>query len=249
MHWLGKHNITTKKRLTLNLGNFILKTSATRYPQVTHYVMSRSGQLRKGDSTTHNLENAKGVKGDALKEETFPEEMKDSQSLVHCVGALIPGKSYETSYEALNRDSAIHIAKKFNEYAKLHDQKRNFVLISSEKAPPFLGNYTTTKREAEDYILNECDNLKVHIIRPGFMVQSQDRPWSPPLACLLNIGYNLNQSVVQKTPLGSSLDFLFPAHSTPLEKVAEIAVEALHDKLSPQIWTNDMILNYKPSTQ
>ena len=41
-----------------------MKTSAQRYPDVTHYVMSRRGTLRQGDSITNSLENAVAVKGD-----------------------------------------------------------------------------------------------------------------------------------------------------------------------------------------
>jgi hypothetical protein len=158
-----------------------MKTSAARFPQVTHLAMSRKGGLRKGDSTVENMNNVRGVAGDCLNEDTFPEEFPECDSLIHTVGTLIEGKSYDQSYKAMNRDTAITIAKKFNEAAKQQDRMKNFVFISSEKAPPFLGGYLSTKMEAEDYLLNSCPNLRVHIIRPGFVVNAQERSWSPIL--------------------------------------------------------------------
>lgn len=52
----------------------------------------------------------------------------------------------------MNRDTAINVAKVLNEYAGEAGAKRNFTLISSEKAPAFLSEYLTTKLEAEEFI-------------------------------------------------------------------------------------------------
>ena len=118
-------------------------------------------------------------------------------------------------------------------------------MISSEKGIPFINGYIDTKREAEEFLQNECDHLRVTIIRPGFIVDGKERVWSPYLGCFVNIAYNLNEGILQKTPLGKPLDFLFPAHTTPLQSIADIAVEAAHNKLPPQLWNNDMILDYE----
>lgn len=226
------------------IGNYIAKTGAKAYPQVIHYVMSRSGYKRKGDSEAESLQNIVAVKGDWLNEDSYPEELKDCQSLVHSVGTLLQGKTPNTSYKAMNTETWVKIAKKFNEYAKITGKQRNFVMISSEKAPPFLEEYITTKREAEEYLLNECTNLRVHILRPGFIVDPTERSWSPYLSCIIKLGYQANLNVVQKTPAAGLLDFLFPAHPTSLEKIGEIALAACHNELPPQVWTNDMILSY-----
>ena len=55
----------------------------------------------------------------------------------------------------MNRDAAVNMARELNAYAT-SDRKRNFVMLSSEKAPPFLSEYMTTKLEAEKYIIEEC---------------------------------------------------------------------------------------------
>ena len=184
------------------------------------------------------------MKGDWLNESSYPEELKDWQSLIHSVGTLLQGKTPNSTYKAMNTETWIKIATKFNEYAKISEKQRNFVMISSEKAPPFLEEYITTKREAEEYLLNEWKNLRVHILRPGFIVDPKERSWSPYLSCLVKIGYHANQTIVQKTPAAGILDFLFPAHPTSLSKIGEIAISACHNELPPQIWTNDMILSY-----
>ena len=46
-------------------------------------------------------------------------------------------------------------------------------MISSEKAPPFMSDYLTTKLEAEAFIV-EQENLIPFIIRPGFIVNQEE---------------------------------------------------------------------------
>ena len=70
----------------------------------------------------------------------------------------------------MNRDAAINMARDLNEAADRAADKRNFVMISSEKAPPFLSEYLTRKIEAENYILTKCPNLNPTMLRPGFIV-------------------------------------------------------------------------------
>ena len=43
-------------------------------------------------------------------------------------------------------------------------------MLSSEKAPAFLPDYLNTKIEAENFIINQCKNLKPTMLRPGFIV-------------------------------------------------------------------------------
>lgn len=45
----------------------------------------------------------------------------------------------------MNRDTAINMARELNETVKEGDDKKNFVMVSSAKAPPFLPEYITTK--------------------------------------------------------------------------------------------------------
>jgi nucleoside-diphosphate-sugar epimerase len=227
------------------IGNYILKTSALKHSSVLHYAMSWRGILRKGDDVVSRLENVKAVKGDCLNEESYPEELGECGAVIHTVGTLIEGKNYEQSYDAMNRDSTIKLAQKFNEIAESKQKTLRFIFISSEKAPPFLSRYLTSKLEAEKFLTNECPNLALTIIRPGFVVNKEERSWSVPLAIPVNILYNLNDCIA-KTPLGKPLDFLFPAHTTKLETIAEIAMwGAQGDFGDIDYWTNEMLLKYE----
>ena len=113
--------------------------------------------------------------------------------VIHTVGALVDGKG-ERSYQALNCDTAVNVAREFNAIVASREgnEKGNIVMISSAKAPPFLPAYLTTKIEAENYILKECDNLNKTIIRPGFIVNKEHRSWSVPLSYGVDFLYRLN---------------------------------------------------------
>ena len=61
----------------------------------------------------------------------------------------------------------------------------------------------------------------------------------------MNVAYNVNAAVISKTPLAGPLDFLFPAHSTSLDTIAQICTAAAHGEIEPQIWTNEQLVNYE----
>lgn len=164
--------------------------------------MSRSGLPREGE--VQQLQNVSFVKGDCLDANTFRDHLEDVDSVIHCVGTLIEKKNKpHLTYEAMNRDTAINMAGELQDWAVKKMQKRNFVLISSEKAPPFLDAYLTTKKEAEQYILSEeCENLTPTIIRPGFIVDKNHRWWSIPLGAVVDLAYMSNEQVCKKLPFG-----------------------------------------------
>ena len=193
--------------------------------------MSRSGRAR--EENTAGLSNVKFVKGNVLEPETFRDHMKDIDGVIHCVGTLIESRNDpKLSYNAMNRDSAINVAKVLNENAEQKGEHKKFVLISSEKAPPFLDAYMTSKIEAEKYLQEKCPNLDTFSIRPGFIVDQQHRWWSIPLSFGVNVSWWLNSRVIQPyLPLGSKIDFLFPAKSVQLSTVAHFAIEGVMGNL------------------
>jgi nucleoside-diphosphate-sugar epimerase len=130
------------------VGNYIMKTLAMKYPSVQVVGMSRSGRAR--EENTANLSNVSYVKGNVLEPESFREHLKDIDGVIHCVGTLIESRTDpKLSYNAMNRDSAINVAKVLNENGEKKGDHKKFVMISSEKAPPFLDAYLTSKFEAE----------------------------------------------------------------------------------------------------
>ena len=72
-------------------------------------------------------------------------------------------------------------------------ESRNFVMISSEKGPFFAPMYITTKREAEKYLLEECPSLNVTIVRPGVILNTQERMWGVPVGIANDIAYHFGE--------------------------------------------------------
>ena len=126
--------------------------------------------------------------------------MKDVDGVVHTVGTLIDNKKNPNlSYKAMNRDAAVNVAKELNDSVS-GDIKKTMVMLGSAKPPPFMPEYLDRKIEAENYMFDECPNLKCWSLRPGFIYNMEHRSWSIPIfyACkALDLG---NELVIQKTP-------------------------------------------------
>ena len=125
------------------VGNYLLKAIAKANPSVACVGMSRSGKERKGETTTGSLQNVTYLSADCLKPATFQEHLSDVDAIVHCVGALFEINGM--TYDGMNRDSCINMAFELNRRAHESDQTRNFVMISSAKAPFFAPRYLSSK--------------------------------------------------------------------------------------------------------
>ena len=128
------------------------------------------------------------------------------------------------TYQAMNADSAINMARELNDTAS-ENSKKNFVMVSSAKPPPFLPEYITTKRQGEQFLLDECNNLTPFILRPGFIYNKEHRGWSIPLMYGVDLAWYMNENVGKKLPFANAIDFLFPAKSTKLESVGHYSIE------------------------
>ena len=77
-----------------------------------------------------------------------------------------------------------------------------------------MDEYCTTKYEAEDFIINKCEHIIPCMLRPGFIVDKEDRSWSVPLKFVVDIFGNQCEQFSKKIPVvGPAVDFLFPAPS------------------------------------
>ena len=172
------------------------------------------------------------MKGNCLEPESFRDVMQDVSGVVHTVGTLIQNtKNPQLSYKAMNRDAAINVAKELNDSVSEGGDKKNFVMLGSAKAPPFLPEYLDRKIEAENYLFNECPNVNAWSLRPGFIYNKEHRGWSIPLLYAVK-ALAIPQAVVNVTPLKGPLDFLFPASPSSLESVGYYAVEGAMGNLS-----------------
>ncbi|KAK5109894.1 hypothetical protein LTR62_006501 [Meristemomyces frigidus] len=138
--------------------------------------------------------------------------------------ALEPGEQDgQITYELMNRDSAIILAKEANE-AKVS----SFAYISAAAGAPILpGRYINTKREAESTISTTFPRMRSLFIRPGFLFDSS-RTFTMPMAAVTYGGFLANSLT------GGNLTWLMGAGGAkPLKAdvVAEAVVEGLADDM------------------
>lgn len=170
--------------------------------------VSRKGQPLKNSD---NALKIKWIKGSAMSPNDFSDVLKDSDAVIHTVGTLIdttvfggkkPGDP--GSYEQMNRDTAIMIGNKLNEF----NQNKKIVYISANKAPPMLERYITTKREAENHLLG-LKGIRTTILRPGFVVSAKDRAWSIPVKYMLmcaNFNLRLGLKLIPESKVRSFIE-------------------------------------------
>ncbi len=128
----------------------------------------------------------------------------------------------QLTYELMNRDSAIILAKEA--YKK---DVPAFAYISAAAGAPILpGRYISTKREAESTISTSFPKMRSLFIRPGFLFDSS-RGFTIPMAAVTYGGFIVNSLT------GGNLTWLMGAGGAkPLKAdlVAEAVVEGLDDE-------------------
>lgn len=102
------------------------------------------------------------------------------------------------------------------------------------------------KKEAEDFILNECKNLDAVILRPAFVWHESEKVWTIPAHFALDLGHATSEKVISKLPGGDVLKKMFPkADSIHLDVLTEYCIKGslgyLEGKNPDRIWTNDMM--------
>ncbi|KAK8115064.1 nad dependent epimerase dehydratase family protein [Apiospora kogelbergensis] len=157
-----------------------------------------------------------------------------------------PETKQQLTYENMNRDSAIMLAKEADQA-----NAGAFVYISAAAGAPVLpARYITTKREAEDTIASRFPRMRGVFMRPPFLYDPS-RPITMGMAAMTGVGAMFNS--VTGGVLGG---FMGAAGTKPLkvEVVAEAVVEALEDesvrgpvevpeieKLAEKAWRKNML--------
>lgn len=79
------------------IGNYITKMLAYKYQDLQIISMNRKPieQQKEVDPGTTKFKNVKFVQADALKTETYPEEFKECDSVIHTIGKLLDGVNYQ----------------------------------------------------------------------------------------------------------------------------------------------------------
>ncbi|KAI9891738.1 MAG: hypothetical protein M1814_002488 [Vezdaea aestivalis] len=131
-------------------------------------------------------------------------------------------KDGQLTYELMNRDSAIALAKEAS-IAKVG----SFAYISATGGAPILpARYIQTKRDAESSIASNFPRMRSIFIRPSFLYDNS-RAFTVPLAAMTGVGALANWATA-----GIFSGFLGAAGAKPLkvDVVAEAVVEALGDE-------------------
>ena len=230
------------------VGSFILKRLAAKFPSYTLYSVNRSGSVR--DEEVKQLIQLRALKGNCLEPSTFEDVLKECDGIIHSVGTLVGQGtgSDPNSQQSLNRDSCIRVAELFDKLAT-REQGKRFVMISSEKGPPFIDDYIKYKREAENFLANDVNNISCTVIRPGFITSMNERAWSIPLKFGVDLAYLMNDKVLKNLPGGGMLDYFMPARSISLDTVAEAAIQAVNGEVDVGVITNDNLHDYETSNK
>lgn len=125
------------------------------------------------------------------------------------------------SYEIMNRDSAVALAKHAAEA-----KAEGFCYVSASHGAPVLPQrYITTKRQAENLITNQFPEMRSVFVRPPLMYDNS-RPLTMGIAAMAGAGMAFN-----KATGGFLKGFMGAAGDKPVkvEMVAEAIVEALDD--------------------
>lgn len=130
-----------------------------------------------------------------------------------------PESEQQLTYEMMNRDSALLLARAANEAGS-----KAFLYISAAGGAPVLpARYIDTKREAESLIASRFPSMRGIFVRAPFLYDSS-RMFTIPMAAMTGVGALFNGMT-----RGVLSGFLGAAGAKPLkvEAVARAAVEAL----------------------
>jgi len=144
-----------------------------------------------------------------------------TQDLAGAVGSFIqslvgaggnPLEEPPNGYETLNRDSAVRMAEAFLNSADNAEtqQPRPFIYISAEDIfrPIVPATYIETKREAEQQIermIQERTNYRGVYMRPSLVYHPHLRPYTAPVAALLDLSSTVQSKLPKGVPTPSEL--------------------------------------------
>jgi nucleoside-diphosphate-sugar epimerase len=171
----------TKQRLAIIgkglVASAIAKQAGTTYGSVT--MVSRNKPLELDELP----KNVSHIQGNALHPSPFSDTIRAADAVVSTVGTITEGKEPDTTFERVNRDAVVSVAREMVKTQPAHLDKRCLVYFSAANAPPgFLldPRYIGSKRQAEEALLSKefQDKLRVVIFRPGTIVE---RRWKRDL--------------------------------------------------------------------
>ena len=169
------------------------------------------------------------VQGSCLLPETFKEQIKEADVVIHSLGVLIDShitkripKGGEGTYEQVNFETAKRLGDLTNSFT---DKKRKFFFLSAKYGLPFTNRYLDTKRMAEAH-LSTLNNIQFTAFYAGLVVDWKERLFTGPLGIVMDVVSRIEHCWLIKpvfsTPLiGSFLSRFIVDTSTQREDLAK----------------------------
>ncbi|KAF7723520.1 hypothetical protein EC973_001895 [Apophysomyces ossiformis] len=166
-------------------GTGLVGSAIVREAQKTnqYHLMSYSRKLPKPSQQQQNVQY---FQGNALQLGSVERAVENNPHIVHTVGTLFEQPGPDGTYERINRDTALTVARAA---AERFDGKkpRCMIYFSASSAPPkaFLDErYIVAKRQAEADLLDDefKGRLRIVIFRPAFIYSYHQRQYLLPLA-------------------------------------------------------------------
>jgi nucleoside-diphosphate-sugar epimerase len=225
------------------LGKRCIQTLLNNFKDIKIYSISRNIELHNMNKYDDRVEQ---IKGDALNPDSFSPYLQKSTGVIHTVGKIISTEppSSDLSYDKVNYESAMKIAKLANDLSSTSMAKKNFVYISAERGLVFplslcFSGYIDSKRKAEEKLLKDFSNLNPIILRPGLITDMKDRPYLYPLSVLFDIGHSIEKNVIDSLVPNLGKNLNLPAGSIELDTLALYATAGALGKLDEKIYSND----------
>lgn len=250
------------------IGSAVCRAALAKGFQVTSVSSSgRPYRTPKGHSPAWTSK-VTWLRGNAFQPSSFAHIVAEVDAVVHTLGTLIEGATYkqsvrdgnligllssivgrnpltrhqDTSYERMNRDSALAVCEAFiaSGRDRAYPKSRAFVFVSAEDIfrPVISARYITTKREAEKGLdsLIKAENASSTktvayrgvYVRPGLVYHAHLRPLTTPVAALLDLSATIHSKVPEGFPTPSGILRYFgsarakssPSLASPLEDQA-----------------------------
>lgn len=151
----------------------------------------------------------------------------------------------------INKETCLRTAKFTNELLEKEkiDRKVNFVYISAERGFPFplslkFEDYLKSKRQTEKELLdhNKYNHLNPIILRPGFIKDNRDKPWSVAIYHSFNFIHFTEKNLLIRIFPDIREIMQLPAHGIELETLAKFACSGAAGNLTKQIYSNDEMI-------
>ena len=130
------------------------------------------------------------VQGSCLEPETFKDQIKEADVVIHSLGVLIDShitkripKGGDGTYEQVNFETAKKLGDLTN---SLTDKKRKFFFLSAKYGLPFTSRYLDSKRLAESH-LSTLNNIQFTAFYAGLVVDWKERMFTGPLGKVIDV--------------------------------------------------------------